>query len=118
MIYKIDHENDLNKMNDEQLKELGYNLLHTGLISIRAITAENFKKRELIKVNQACNIISDSVHNLPYLLFVDYNRDGMLSELSECIRDIKHLEKESKGFFRTLIYPLLERGMYYDQNQK
>ncbi|MEK5501009.1 hypothetical protein [Bacillus sp. FSL M8-0168] len=113
-----DIENDLNKMNDDQLKDLGYELLHTGLISIRAITSECFKRKELIKANQVSNVISDSIHNLPYLLFVDYNRDEMLSELSECIRDIKRLEQEAKEFFRTLIYPILERGMFYDQKQK
>ncbi|RRD96048.1 hypothetical protein EII15_20250 [Bacillus licheniformis] len=113
-----DIENDLNKMNDRQLKDLGYEFLHTGIISIRSITAEKFEKKVLSKANDVCNVISSAIHNFPFLLFADYNRDMMLWELSECIRQIKHLEQESKGFFRTLIYPLLERGMYYDQNQK
>ncbi|KAA6451343.1 MULTISPECIES: hypothetical protein [Bacillus] len=113
-----DIENVLNKMNDRQLKDLGYEFLHTGIISIRALTAERFEKKVLNKANEVCNVISSAIHNLPFLLFADYNRDMMLWELSECIRQIKYLEKESKGFFRTLIYPLLERGMYYDQNQK
>ncbi len=50
-----DIENVLNKMNDRQLKDLGYEFLHTGIISIRALTAERFEKKVLNKANEVCN---------------------------------------------------------------
>ncbi|MEC1426593.1 hypothetical protein P9D51_10790 [Bacillus sonorensis] len=103
-----DIENDLNKMNDVQLKDLGYKLLHTGLISIRAITAEDFKKKDLCKVDEVCNVISGAIHNLPFLLVVDYNRDMLVWEISECIARIKELEHEFKNNIRILINPFIE----------
>ncbi|ASK26288.1 hypothetical protein ABC970_22425 [Bacillus licheniformis] len=103
-----DIENDLNKMNDRQLKDLGYEFLHTGIISIRALTAEMFEKKVLNKANEVCNVISSAIHNLPFLLFADYNRDMLIWELSQCITKMKRLEHELKDNIRILINPFIE----------
>lgn len=103
-----DIENDLNKMNDRQLKDLGYEFLYTGIISIRALTAEMFEKKVLNKANEVCNVISSAIHNLPFLLFADYNRDMLIWELSQCITKMKRLEHELKDNIRILINPFIE----------
>ncbi|MEK5504154.1 hypothetical protein [Bacillus sp. FSL M8-0168] len=103
-----DIENDLNNMNDQQLKDLGYELLYTGLISIRAITAEDFKKKDLSKANALCNVISGLIHNLPFHLFKNYNRDMLIWELSQCITKMKPMEHELKDNIRILINPFIE----------